>query len=236
MAPEHDQHQLLSQIRSSYDDHPGFRHEFWDWFAQADLELGDLRRFALAYYQHVLRFRLYVAGALTVAPREALQVALSEILADEYGVHIAGRPASDSHPEMFRKFMRSLGLSEADWEGSTPLPGIQRFFDMHFALFRGALVSESIGAVAFGMESTTPYRHGRVVDALGKYEEKHDTKLDDTFFASHIEVDEHHSDILFETAAPIFASDREGVERGARLSFDARKIFLDDLLRHMTAH
>lgn len=225
--------QVLSQIRASYDDHPGFRHEFWDWFAEADLGHEDFRRFALAYYQHVLRFRLYVAGALTVAPSEPLQVALSEILADEYGVHISGRPAADSHPEMFRNFMRSLGLTEEDWEGNTPLYGIQRFFDMHFALFRGALVGESIGAVAFGMESTTPYRHGRVVDAIRRYEAKTGTKLDDTFFASHIEVDEHHSNILFETAAPIFIEDQDSVERGARLSFDARQIFLDDLLKHM---
>ncbi|MFB6423860.1 iron-containing redox enzyme family protein [Streptomyces microflavus] len=219
----------LDEIRNSYTDHPGYQHWFWEWFAQADLDEDLIKQFALMYYQHVLRFRLYIAGALTVAPSEKLQVALSEILADEYGVHLAAHPPADSHPEMFRKFMLSAGLTEADWSDGTPIPGVQYFFDSHFAMFRGELVSESLGAVAFGMETTTPYRHAKVLEGLAKYEKKSGVSLDVAFFSSHVQIDEHHSSILYDTAMPVFTSDPKGVMRGARYSFDAREVFLDDL-------
>lgn len=224
---------LLDEIRATYVDHPGYRHWFWDWFAEADLDSDRLKQFALMYYQHVLRFRLYVAGALTVAPSEELQVAFAEILADEYGVHLAGHPAADSHPEMFRKFMASLGLTEADWSGGTPIPGIKYFFDAHFAMFRGDLVSESLGAVAFGMESTTPYRHSKVLEGIARYEERSGESLDVTFFSTHVSIDEHHSAMLYEAAMPYFMEDPKGTARGARYSFDAREVFLDDLGRRL---
>jgi pyrroloquinoline-quinone synthase len=220
---------LLDDIRATYADHPGYRHWFWDWFANADLDSSLIKRFALMYYEHVLRFRLYVAGALTVAPSEDLQIAFSEILADEYGVHLAGHPAADSHPEMFRKFMASLGLTPADWSGGEPIPGIKYFFDAHFALFRGELVSESIGAVSFGMESTTPYRHGKVLEGLTRYQERSGESLDTTFFSSHVSIDEHHSAMLYDAAMAFFTADPKGIARGARYSFDAREVFLDDL-------
>lgn len=220
---------LLDEIQASYADHPGFHHWFWDWFAGADLDADRIKQFALMYYEHVLRFRLYVAGALTVAPSEDLQVAFSEILADEYGVQLAGHPAADSHPEMFRKFMASLGLTAADWSGGTPIGGVRYFFKAHFALFRGELVSESLGAVVFGMESTTPYRHSKVLEGLAKHEEKTGETLDDTFFSSHVSIDEHHSELLYNAAMPFIAADPKGIARGARYSFDAREVFLDDL-------
>lgn len=220
---------LLDEIRESYEDHPGFRHWFWDWIARADLDEDAMQKFALFYYEHVLRFRLYVAGALTVAPSEQLQIAFAEILADEYGVHLAGHPAADSHPEMFRKFMASIGLTEADWSDGQPIRGIQYFFDAHFAMFRGGLVSEGVGAVVFGMESTTPYRHGKVLEAIAKYQDRFGTNVDATFFSSHVSIDEHHSQLLYDAALPFMQTDPAGFARGARYSFDAREVFLDDL-------
>lgn len=224
---------IVDDIRRSYADHPGYRHTFWDWFAQADLSAQDIRKFALLYYEHVLRFRLYIAGALTVAPSEALQVAFAEILADEYGVPLAGQPAADSHPEMFRGFMRSLGLTQTEWSNNRPLAGIRHFRDVHFALFRGDLVSETLGAVAFGMESTTPYRHGKVLDGLARYSERTGASVDATFFDSHVSIDEVHSAKLYAAALPFFEQDPAGIARGARYSFDAREVFLNDLAHEL---
>jgi pyrroloquinoline-quinone synthase len=220
---------LIQEIQSTYVDHPGYRHTFWEWFASSDLTIESLREFALLYYEHVRRFRLYIAGAITVAPTECLQTVLSEILADEYGVPIVGHPPADSHPEMFRAFMRSIGLTESDWEGNDPLPGIRYFKAMHFALFHGGLTPEAIGAVAFGMESSTPHRHGMVLKGLDRFTARTDIPVDSTFFASHVSIDEVHSAELFSAAMPLFQSDPDGAARGARYSFDARAVFLDDL-------
>lgn len=225
---------IIGEIRSSYAEHPGFQHEFWRWFAQGSFGATALRRFALAYYQHVRRFRLYIAGALTIAPSEELQAVLAENLADEYGVHLAGQAATDSHPEMFRRFMRSLGLEESDWADRESIEGLRRFQAIHFAMFQGDLVPETLGAVVFGMESSTPFRHGMVLQGLENFQQHSALAVDAGFFECHVVGDEGHSAELIDAALPFIEADPEGVMRGARLSFDARKLFLDDLMREVT--
>ena len=109
---------------------------------------------ALHYYEHVRVFRLYLAGAMTVVPVEGLQVILSEVIADEFGVRLYGEPDVDGHPELFRRFMRSLGLTESDWEpvstGKNLLEGVAHYKRVHYGLFRADLVEETVGAIIFG--------------------------------------------------------------------------------------
>ena len=104
----------LKRIDGEHYNHPGYRHFFWEHMAKGDYDLDFLRKYALHYYEHVRVFRLYLAGAMTVVPVEEFQVILSEIIADEFGVRLYGEPDVDGHPELFRRFMRSLGLTEAD--------------------------------------------------------------------------------------------------------------------------
>merc|ERR1712137_1056699 len=96
--------------------------------AEGNFTLEQLQVFAKAYWHHVKVFRLYLAGAMTaVTEEESLQITLTSILADEYGLFPQDGAASDptfqsgvavpplSHPSLFRKFMRSLGLQDDDW-------------------------------------------------------------------------------------------------------------------------
>src|SRR5438105_2899925 len=43
------------------------------------------RRFAVLYYPHIFRTRLYQANALGISPDENVQYVLAEIIHDEYG-------------------------------------------------------------------------------------------------------------------------------------------------------
>lgn len=52
--------------------------------------MEQLCAFALHYYQHVRRTRLYAAAVLSWTPVEEIQAALASVLWDEYG---AGDPA-----------------------------------------------------------------------------------------------------------------------------------------------
>lgn len=218
--------EVVEQIRSSHDGHRGYRHSFWDRFSQGSFQLEQLRAFALQYWQHVRIFRLYVAGVLTVVQTEDLQRVLAENLADECGVLPESR---ESHPKLFRRFMVSVGLNEPDWVPYEPLVGFERFKDIHFALFRGNLVPESIGAFIFGMELTTPYRHGKVLTGIQNSGLLAKLPVDASFFDRHVNTDLDHGAELVEAAAPIILADPEGVERGAKISFDARALLLDSL-------
>lgn len=228
---------IISRVEESYASHPGYRHKFWDWFAAGGFDLPLLQKFALLYYEHVKIFRLYLAGAMTVMPSEDLQIALAEIIGDEFGIaaHEPSEPAA-SHPELFRQFMRSIGLTENEWEGNRPIRGIKHFRDVHYALFRGELVDETLGAITFGCERTTPFRHGKVVSGVRKFMQSQSIPVNVTFFSAHQEIDPHHSGSLIAAMSRLSKNGSLSIERviaGARMSFDARKVFLDDLAKSL---
>ena len=147
-----------------------------------EYDIDFLRKYALYYYEHVRVFRLYLAGAMTVVPIEAFQVVLSEIIADEFGVRLYDEPDVDGHPELFRRFMRSLGLTEEDWEeessGKNLLEGVAHYKDVHYGLFWSGLAAETVGAVIFGMERTTPHRHSKVLEGLKRFSQRTGHEID----------------------------------------------------------
>ncbi len=219
----------VSHIEQSYEHHPGYRHPFWDWMAQGDYTVESLRDFALLYYGHVRYFRQYIARALSIVPEESVQIALAQILSDEYG--LSGNP---SHPELFRQFMRSLSLRGNDWQRcSKPIVGIQEFRERHFELFQDGKYPETMGAVVFGFERTTPYRHARVVEGLRKFTERTGRDVDPTFFREHVTIDPHHSRSLLLPLQNMLKDEHnvQHVIQGAAASFDARKVLLDNLAR-----
>ena len=69
--------------------HPCLHAPFVRGMASGPLTRAGARRFALAYYPHILRTRLYQANALGIAEDERVQFVLAMILYDEYG---NGRP------------------------------------------------------------------------------------------------------------------------------------------------
>lgn len=223
---------LIAEVEESYARHRGFKHPFWDWMAQGKYSLPTLRRFALCYYEHVKVYRKYLAGLLTIAPTEPLQLALAEILADEFGLDVAHTP---SHPAMFRDFMISLNLTASDWDKSYLIPGVEHFQQVHFSMFRGNQFEEFVGAIAFACERTTPYRHRKVVEGLRTFAACEGMKVDSRFFTSHMEIDSEHTAKLLAASRPWLANDgaRSRMIAGIEKSFDARERFLDDLMRRL---
>lgn len=214
---------LIDSIRRSYEVHPGYRHWIWQWFGTVELDYDLVKKFAVIYYQHVLQSRMYPAGLLSIAPFEHLQTVLAETLVNE----------SDA-PEMFRNFMRTLELTELDWEVSRPIPGIEKFHAFHFSMIRGGMVSECLGAVMFGMASTAKHRHTKILEGLKRYEARSGRMLDLRFFARHIDISRQLEETLCVAGAPIIVADSRGVARGAQYSLDAREFLLDDLGKRLT--
>lgn len=226
---------VIRELEGAYDAHPGFRHFLWKHMASAELSLDFLQRFALYYYEHVRVFRLYLAGAMTVVPNEAFQVVLSEVLADEFGVRLHGEPDVDGHPALFRRFMSSLGLTEAEWEpvstGKNLLEGVRHYKRVHYSMFRGGLAEEMVGAVVFGMERTTPVRHSSVLKGITAFTSRTKHKVDSQFFGEHVAVDEYHNTAIIKPLEHWFRDPVKvrRIREGALRSFDARREFLDDL-------
>ena len=224
----------IAEIEESFDNNPGFRHPLWDFLEKGEYGLSTLREFSLLYYGHVRDFRKYLAGAITVSTSEFLQVSLAAILSEEYGLHYdqISQRINPSHPDLYRQFMASIGVSQDEWDSREAIQTAIENRKKNFALFQSGLEKEMMGAVIFGMESTTPYRHAKVTTGLKKVESDQRVVIDTTFFSRHVEDDPRHGQsIVF--AIREWLCDTESILsliEGARVSFDARRDFLDDVL------
>jgi pyrroloquinoline-quinone synthase len=225
---------VLNELLDSFAEHPGFHHEIWDWLAEGTYDLGQLQTFASLYYAHVRHFRKYLAGAITVSTIEATQVALADIVAEEYGCryNVELQANGPSHPELYRRFMRSVGVQPEDWESVAPIAGIEHFRQVHYTMFQNGEQLPMLGAVMFGMESSTPFRHHRVTTGLEVFAAENNMNIDHTFFSRHVEVDPRHGQSLLMTVRTWLDSpvSVELLREGAIRSFDARKVFLDEVL------
>lgn len=169
------------------------RHPIWDWLASGSYSLEKLQSFALLYYGHIREFRKYLAGAITVSTIEQEQVEIAAILAEEYGVayHAESQSYGPSHPDLYR----SYAVDRAERRRVGPRLGYgrcRRVQGSAFRLFQSGREVETMGALVFGMESSTPYRHERVTTGLRDFAKSNGTDVDTTFFSRHVEIDSRH--------------------------------------------
>jgi pyrroloquinoline-quinone synthase len=158
---------------------------------------------------------------------EGLQLALAEVLFDEYG-HLN---PDETHPALYRRFLKALGIGEAEWEEPRTLPEIEMYITTHFALSGHPDFRIGLGALGPASEWPVPPIYAKLSDGLRKAAGLPDEALE--IFTSHVTMDVTHARIMMDAIAP-YAEDEEGrrrVREGAMHSLDARSVMLDGLYR-----
>ena len=201
-------------------------HPFWSRFREGRLDRAQLRSFALNYYQHVKRTRLYAAAVLSCTPIEGIQVVMTSVLWDEYG---NGDP-QQSHPEQFRRVLTALELTEADWDHVPELPELAIYTDVHFRLCRDGSFWTGLGVVGVAMELPIPALYDHLIEGFTKAGVK---KTDLEFFVQHGPMDILHANLLIEAMAPHLSreEDREAMRYGIIRSLDTRSVLMDGMYR-----
>jgi pyrroloquinoline-quinone synthase len=224
MNPE----EFLQQLKRDVIGHPALRHPFLERFGDGEADEEGVRVFAIQYYRHVRVSRLYLAALISnCRDDEGLQLALAGILFDEYG-HLN---PDETHPALYRRFLRALGIGEEQWEAPRTLPEIELYIDAHYELSRNPEVRLGLGALGPASEWPVPPIYVRLTEGLKKSAGLADEALE--IFTSHITMDVEHARIMMEAVAP-YAGDEEGqrrVREGAMRSLDARSVMLDGLYK-----
>jgi pyrroloquinoline-quinone synthase len=221
--------EFLSSLKREVIGHPALTHPFLERFGDGDVggEEG-VRIFAVQYYRHVRVSRLYLAALLSNCGRdERLQLALAEVLFDEYG-HLN---PDETHPALYRRFLRALGLTEEEWEAPATLPEIGLYIAAHRELSGHPDVRLGLGALGPASEWPVPPIYVRLSEGLRKGAGLYEDALE--IFTSHVTMDVTHARIMMEAVAP-HAGDEEGqarVREGAVRSLDARSVMLDGIYR-----
>lgn len=218
---------FVADIKREVFHHPVMKHPFWNRFRAGCLTMEQLRALALHYYHHVRRTRLYAAAVLSRTPEEEIQAALASVLWDEYGAGDRGQ----SHPEQFRRLLRALGLTEAEWDRTPPLPELEMYADVHFQLSTAYDIWTGLGVVGVAMELPIPTLYRYLIEGFTKSSL---TETDLEFFVKHGPMDLRHATLFLETLFPHLACDtdrRSLLRLGALRSLDARAILMDGLYR-----
>lgn len=223
-----DSKEFLEKLKREVIGHPALTHPFLERFGDGGADAEGVREFAIQYYRHVRVSRLYLAALISgCRDDEGLQLALADILFDEYG-HLN---PDETHPALYRRFLRALDISEEEWEAPPTLPEIEAYISVHYELCRHPDVRLGLGALGPASEWPVPPIYVRLTEGLKKSAHLADEDLE--IFTSHVTMDVAHARIMMEAIEP-YAGDEEGqgrVREGARRSLDARSIMLDGLYR-----
>lgn len=209
--------------------HPVFQGGFTRRLAEvAELPRDAARRFALAYYPHILHTRRYQAHALALAEDEQVQAAFASILADEYG---HGDPQK-THMEMYRRFMRGVGVTEAEIAaGGLLFPELRLYIDAMMSFTRSGDWLAAAAAAGIAMEWPIPFMYGQFLKGLQRIPEIDEAALE--LFTEHIVMDVDHSAKMRE-ALRSYVQTPEGQARlraGARYNIKARWVMMQGLER-----
>ncbi|MDP8951190.1 MAG: iron-containing redox enzyme family protein [Actinomycetota bacterium] len=220
--------EFLQRLKREVIGHPALVHPFLERFGEGDASEEGVRAFAIQYYRHVRVSRLYLAALISNCGHdERLQLALAEILFDEYG-HL---DPEETHPAVYRRFLVALGLTEEEWEAPTTIPEIQLYISAHRELTRDPDVRLGLGALGPASEWPVPPIYVRLTEGLKKAVDLPDEALE--IFTSHVTMDVAHARIMMEAIAPYTETEQgqEKVREGAMRSLDARSVMLDGLYK-----
>src|SRR5919112_3441981 len=116
--------EFLEKLKREVIGHPALTHPFLERFGDGDASIEGVRNFAIHYYRHVRVSRLYLAALISnCRDDEGLQLALADVLFDEYG-HLN---PDETHPALYRRFLGALGIDEEEWESPGTLPEIAAY-------------------------------------------------------------------------------------------------------------
>jgi pyrroloquinoline-quinone synthase len=211
-------------------DHSLFRDELISTISSLDsFELNKAKRFALLYYPHILRTRLYQANTLGITPDENIQFVLSEILHDEYGLG----NLEHSHMQQYRKFMYALGFQQEEISKQEIIPELQMYINTMMQLTQGNDWLAAVAAVGVASEHPIPKYYKLLLHGLKKIPGINDSDLE--LFIGHISLDIEHSQLVEQAILPYLDNQENQARflRGVKINMDARKDFHVGLYREV---
>lgn len=221
---------FMAELAQEIDAHPVLTDPFVKRLSAAGKVTRDeARRFAVLYYPHIFRTRLYQANALGIAPDEKLQYVLAEILHDEYG----NGDISRTHPAVYRKFLKATNVPESEWSIEPKFPELVLYIDTMMRLTQSSDWLAAAAAVGIASEWPIPRLYGDFLKGLRTVPGIVEDDLE--LFVSHIGIDEHHSQMMRDVLAPYAetADGRARIRAGVKTNLDARRVMMQGLFREV---
>jgi pyrroloquinoline-quinone synthase len=218
---------FIQTFRQMTATHPLWNHEFLLKCRRRQLTLSEVRCLAVGMYQFSREFNRILAGIMSCCPDPGAQLVILENLYDEMG---EGDP-NRSHPALFRRFTRELGIDDEILEALPTTLGTQALIETYLNLPHQYGYLAALGAVCFASEGivNSLYRQLRKGIA-GAAPFSQDSLI---FFDLHIDLDGDHAAKLEAIVVPRIQTTEEAkrVQRAICTAMNARVRFFDGLDR-----
>lgn len=207
-------------IRIEVESHQAVTHRFLRRFGEGRLSRWQIWGYASQHYYLVTFFTSYLEALANRSPDVELQRLVRDILEEEYMRH----RFDESHPALYRRFMRAVGFSEGEWDRVPPLPATHAFVQTHLDMTLRSWL-ETLGAVGPGHEWAIPLMFPYLIQGIERSAALPPDALE--YFRLHIDVDVRHGEALREglTRWARDPTNQEDILRGARRSLETRAAF-----------
>ena len=129
---------ILDSLDTLVEEHHLLKHPFYQAWTEGTLSKESLQLYAEQYYQHVRAFPENLQK-LALRTDGNLAKLVNENLAEELD-------PSAPHPQLWRQFAESLGVSDADLDRARPLPGIAALLDAFDEVASEGKLAEAVAA------------------------------------------------------------------------------------------
>lgn len=221
----------MESFRRITEHHPLWKHEFLSRSRAGQLTLLEVRVLAVQMYKFSQAFNRILASIMSCCADEQAQLVIMENLLDEMG---QGNLAN-AHPELFRRFTRTLGIDDGTLMMTPPEPETQVLIDTYLGLSHQYGYLAALGAVCFASEGIvnslyTQIRQGIVGSSPFSQEAL-------IFFEVHIDLDDEHAAHLEALIEPRLKTVEEAIclHRAIKKAMDARLQFFNGIQRASAA-
>ena len=171
----------LDQIDTDIAEKHLLKHPFYLAWARGELSKEALTDYAKQYYHHVAAFPTYLSAVhATCDDQPTRRQILSNLIDEEAG--------SPNHPELWKQFADSLGVSDINAEKQ---PETRNLVDTFRSVCGDKSTAEGLAAL-YAYESQIPAICESKIDGLKKFYGFNDPKGYE-YFSVHIEADKEHS-------------------------------------------
>lgn len=217
--------------------HRAVHHPYLRRLASGDLPdvAAAIRDYCHQYYFYSSRFTSYLEAVIGRLESEGHRAVLRKNLMEEHGQD-PRNPQSIPHADLFQRFRRAAGVTEAYEARTPPCTAVTTWRDRFLQTCMSQPPCVGLGAIGLGTEMIVPtiyrYLHRAVTDHT-------EMKPDDFLFLTlHMECDDEHAadmkDISLELCK-VSSANREALRLGVSSALDLRAAFWDAMLARAVA-
>jgi pyrroloquinoline-quinone synthase len=220
---------FMQSFRNLTETHPLWTHPFLIRCRSKTLTLSEVQTLAVQMYKFSKEFNRILASILSHCPDDQAQLVILDNLFDEMGQG----DLVQSHPELFRRFTRAIGIDDSELNEMPAEPETQVMIDTYLGLAHQYGYLSALGAVCFASEGIVNALYTQLYHGIRDAAPLPADAL--VFFAVHIDVDDGHAAKLADLIEPRLKNETQAVDmhRAILEAMDARVHFFDGIQRRI---